>query len=120
LSYNFATLLAAREKIYMSTPPRLITFTDDQLQRKFKHAHVLGIAGNYNQSNAQAFADALHRHVTDNANTQIIGTYRNQPVIHYYNTQTRINVMTSPSGVFISLWQLSTSQDQNLRTRGSL
>jgi len=76
---------ARSEKSIISTPPRILTFTDEQLQKKFKHASDFGISGSYNLENAQRFADILKAHVQNPTVLQIVGTYRRDPVIHYFD-----------------------------------
>ena len=104
----------------MSSPPRFVTFTDRQLQKKFKHAVDLGIAGSYSNESAKAFAEALIAHVSDAAVQQIAGTFRRRPVIHYFQDATGIDVMTETDGTLISVWKLNDAQRQNLVERGSL
>jgi len=61
--------------------------------KKFKHAFVFGIIGHCNPSNLIAFKQTLLNHIAD-ANTMVIkGTYRGQPVKHFFNPTTKLNVM---------------------------
>jgi len=90
------------------------------LQEKFKHAKAFGITGNYNKERAGKFIDTVRAHVENPDVQQIIGTYRRQPVIHYYHPETHVNVMTSLDGEFYSGWELSKPQQDNLEQRGSL
>jgi len=90
------------------------------LQEKFKHADVVGVEGNFNKENAQKFIDALRLHVENPDVLQIIGTYRGDAVIHYYDLTTNINVMTDLDGAFKSVWELNSDQQENLKQRGSL
>ncbi|QIQ75474.1 hypothetical protein GL213_02345 [Halogeometricum borinquense] len=50
----------------------------------------------------------------------IEGTYHKQPAIHYYNPQTKNNVMIYPDGEFWSAWKLSGEQEKHLLTTGDL
>lgn len=104
----------------MSSPPRIVRFTEVQLQKKFKHAQVLGVKGSYNKENAQKFMDAIRVYIEDGSVEQIIGTYRSDPVIHYYHKERKINAITKRDGMFVSVWYLDDDQIPNLESRGSL
>jgi hypothetical protein len=98
----------------------MLQISDKQLQRKFKHAIDFGIVGNYNQENVARYHQALLAHVND-SNTQFVeGTYHKNHVLHYFNPITRINVIFDMDGNFVSGWQLSPDQFQNLINRGAL
>jgi|GEM_PF-5808475 len=45
---------------------------------------------------------------------------RGNPVIHYLNPKTGLNVISSPSGEFISGWKLNPTQIKNVREHGGL
>ncbi len=90
------------------------------MQRKFKHAWVLGIEGSYNKTTDQQFRDAIRAYIEDPAVEQIVGTYRGDPVIHYYHAERKINLMTKRDGLFMSVWVLNDDQIANLKARGSL
>jgi hypothetical protein len=97
-----------------------VNFDPSQLQAKFKHAPDFGIPGNYNKANAQAFKDALIAHI-DAPDTQIIvGTYRGNPVTHYFNPTTGNNVIVDTAGDFVSGWHLSPIQANYVLTTGNL
>ena len=98
----------------------IINITSHQLQKKFKHAIDLGVKGNYNKANVLKYKDALEKHVNNSFTKTINGTYRGKPVSHYYNTSTKINLMTSKNGDFISVWKVTSDQAMNLLKRGSL
>lgn len=104
----------------MSSPPRIVRFSERQLQKKFKHAADLGINDSYSKEAAKAFANALHDHLADPEVQQIVGTFRRQPVIHYFKETTLIDVLTEPDGTLISVWKLNDRQHENLVERGSL
>nr|WP_239524535.1 colicin D domain-containing protein [Halogeometricum borinquense] len=103
-----------------SYPDSGIDFPDPQLNAKFKHANDFGIDGNWNKENKQRFEQALREHITDKATKVIEGTYHKQPAIHYYNPQTKNNVMIYPDGEFWSAWKLSGEQEKHLLTTGDL
>ena len=99
--------------------PRLKT-TPKQVQKKFKHAGDFGVSGNWNKSNAAAFEKALHRHVTGRGVKTVRGTYNGQPVIHAVDPSTRLNVIRSRDGAFVSGWKLSDKQLTNVLRSGKL
>ena len=104
-----------------SIAARTINLNPRQIQKKYNdHAFQFGIHGNYNSGNAQKFASAIAKHVKSQSTREIAGTFRKQPVIHYINPTTGLNVMTDRSGNYISGWQLSPSQVENVVKRGSL
>jgi Colicin D len=88
-------------------------------QSKFGHAADFGVTGNYNQSTAQEFVNAMSNHI-DNA-TPISGTYRGTiDVTHYFDSTTNLNVMFDTNGNFISGWRLSADQAANLLRSGNV
>ncbi|HEX8576646.1 MAG TPA: colicin D domain-containing protein [Flavobacterium sp.] len=92
----------------------------NQLQAKFKHASDFGVEGNYNKANLAKFDSAIDQHM-NSADIRIInGTYRGQSVIHYLNPNNGLNVITTPSGQFLSGWKLNPLQLENVLNRGSL
>lgn len=91
-----------------------------QLQSKFKHAADFGVQGNYNGANAVKFRSAINQHI-NSADVKVIqGTYRGQPVTHYVDPQTGLNVMSNSAGEFLSGWKLSPQQLQHVLTTGKL
>lgn len=99
---------------------KVITFTEKQLQKKFKHAADFGIQGNYNKKNAQLFKNAIAQHI-NNANVKTIsGTYRGNPVNFFVDPSTGLNVLTTDTGKFISGWKLSSEQLNDVLTKGFL
>jgi Colicin D len=97
-----------------------VTFNPVQLQKKFKHASDFGVNGNYNTANRQLYLDALETHLDDPSTVAIQGTYRGDPVTHYFNPNTDLNVIVDPAGNFVSAWKLGPAQVQNLLTTGAL
>ncbi|MFV0490081.1 MAG: colicin D domain-containing protein, partial [Vibrio fluvialis] len=97
-----------------------VSIDERQLQKKYKHASDFGINGPYNKSNADAYAQAVQGHVSAPSTQQIIGTYRGDPVIHYLDPKSGLNVITDTSGNFLSGWKLNPGQLQNVIGRGSL
>jgi hypothetical protein len=101
-------------------PSPILQFSQKQLQKKFKHAKDFGVQGNYNANTAQQFQQAVQTHVNSAGNQVIYGTYRGKQVIHHYNPQTGLNVITDRAGNFIGGWKLNPAQAQNVTTRSSL
>jgi len=57
----------------------------------------------------------------NNSSTVVIqGTYRNQPATHFYNPETRLNVIINEAGEFLSGWKLSPAQSHHVSTTGNL
>ncbi len=94
--------------------------TSRQLQAKFKHAGDFGVVGNYSKANVGKFSSAINQHINSAGVQTIQGTYRGQSVIHYVNPNTGLNVISSPSGQFISGWKLNPVQLQNVLKHGGL
>lgn len=94
--------------------------TSRQLQAKFKHADDFGLIGQYSKGNVAEFSSLINQHINSTGVQAINGTYRGQPVIHYLNPNTGLNVISTSSGQFISGWKLSSIQLQNVLQHGSL
>jgi hypothetical protein len=58
--------------------------------------------------------------VTDSGTVRVTGTYRGNPAILNYNPTTAQVVVQATDGTFISGWQMSPAQLQNVITRASL
>ena len=99
---------------------RIVNTSLKQLQKKFKHAADFGIKGNFSKANAIKFNSAINKHINNPAVKTIQGTYRGNPVIHYVNPNTGLNVITGANGTFISGWKLNSAQLQNVLKRGKL
>jgi len=100
--------------------PRTIMFNPRQLQRKFKHAVDFGVMGKYSRQQATMFERAIRVHVENETTQMIPGTYRGEPVTHFVNLQTGLNVMRDMQGVFVSGWRLTSVQLANVLVRRSL
>ena len=93
--------------------------TKIQLQKKFKHAPDFGLIGNYSNTQAKAFEEAVINHFL-NKNTQLIrGTYKGYSVNHYYNKITKVNVICKDKK-FLSCWKLSGMQQFYIITSGNI
>ena len=100
--------------------PQNVSFHPKQIQKKFKHATVFGIYGQYNKINARKFQKALKDHISDPGTKRIVGSYRGTKVIHYANKQTGLNVITTRVGGFISGYKLNQIQMDNVINSGRL
>jgi hypothetical protein len=97
-----------------------IKITDKQLQKKFKHAVDFGITGNPNRENLDKFKDAILNHCGSPNVKVISGTYRGDPVTHYCNENTGVNVISNGDGDFVSGWKLSPRQLEHVLDHGGL
>lgn len=106
--------------------PRLqapeITFRMSQLRKKFDHAELFGIGGNFNKANAERFSAAIRDFIDAGDTAVMSGTMRGQPdkVVIYYNTRTHVFVATKLDGDFISGWELTDLAYEKLLTRGHI
>ena len=94
-------------------------FEKKQLQKKFKHAKNFGILGNYNPAKRDLFQRKLIEHMI--STHARLDTYRGNEVYHYFNPDTKLNVMINPkTNKFISGWLLEGEQLENMIRGGSL
>jgi hypothetical protein len=91
-----------------------------QLEAKFKHALDFGVTEPRGAAGFDAYAKAVESFVNDSSTVRTVGTYRGDPAILNYNPESRLVVVQSPSGEFISGWQMSEQQLLNVIERGSL
>ena len=98
------------------------SFSDRQLQKKFKHAPDFGVRGDFNRAAARAFREAMETFIDREATMVKTGTMRGQSgeVTFFLDPATRRCVATDDAGNFISGWKLSPKQLQELRERGHL
>lgn len=92
------------------------------LNRKYdRHAKDFGLTGNRNNQNLTKFKQAIQRHI-DHPQTRVIyGTYRKkEPVIHFYNHKTGINMFMTKKGEFRSAWKLDERQLKHLKKHGNV
>ena len=99
---------------------RILSTTQRQLQKKFKHAPDFGVNGNFNKANATQFNSSINQHINSSGVNAIQGTYRGQNVIHHVNPQTGLNVIENSSGAFQSGWKLSPQQLDHVLSSGKL
>ncbi|HLO50375.1 MAG TPA: colicin D domain-containing protein [Kamptonema sp.] len=98
----------------------IIPISELQIQKKFKHAGDFGILGNYNLQTAATFAAAIQAHVQKPGVQEIAGTYRSQPVKHYFDPLTNLNVIVDARDNFVSGWKLNSAQVVELTTTGDI
>ena len=104
----------------MDNEKRSIHFRTAQLQHTFRHAADFGVHGGQNKLTHQAFGLALYTHIVSPATIEIKGYYRNQPVTHYVNRSTGLDVMLLPNGDYLSGWRLSPMQLHHVLSTGKL
>jgi len=90
------------------------------LEAKFKHAGDFGVTEGRGAAGFDAYGKAIDSFVGDSSTTRILGTYRGDPAILNYNANTAQVVVQGTDGTFISGWQMSPAQLQNVIERGSL
>jgi hypothetical protein len=91
-----------------------------QLRAKFKHAADFGVEGGYNPSSASRYEAALRTHVNAPGTRALSGSYRAQPVTHYLDPVTGLNVIVDTRGEYVSGWRLSRDQLRHVLATGSL
>ena len=100
---------------------RVLLRTPRSLQKFFtKHGADFGLRGNWNPARAADASRAIHQHINSPAVRAIEGTYRGNPVTHYLDPSTGLNVIADPSGRFVSGWRLGAEQLENVLTSGRL
>lgn len=113
--------LSALSKVPKLSQSEFVNFEAKQLQKKFKHAVDFNISGSSNAEGLKLFERALKDHIDDPSTLKIAGKYRwKQDVWHFYNTETKIDVMTKMDGNFISGWKLSETQMSDLIGEGNV
>ena len=89
-----------------------IEFSSRNLQHEFaNHASDFGVSGRWNNSNRNAFQQAITNHI-NGSNTQAFqGTYRNNITgTHYYDPNTNLWAFIDDDGNYVAGWKLSTEQ----------
>jgi hypothetical protein len=99
---------------------RAMSFTSKSLQHAFKHATDFGIRGNWSTAAGQAFQQAIQNHVRNAGTLVIRGTFRGNPVTHFFNPSTGLNVIRNAQGAFLTGWRLSAKQIEYLLRTGAL
>lgn len=109
----------AADESYGSNFPDLST-SKPQIEAKFKHAPDFGVTEPRGAAGFSSFDKAVNSFVRDPATTRVSGTYRGDPAILNYNPSSRLVVVQSPSGEFISGWRMSAQQLHYVQTVRSL
>lgn len=91
-----------------------------QLEAKFKHAADFGVTEPRGAAGFEAYGKAVDTFVSDPETVRVAGTYRGDAAILNYNPSTAHVVVQAPDGSFVSGWQMSPAQLQNVIARGSL
>jgi hypothetical protein len=99
---------------------RAMSFSTQSLQHAFKHAADFGMGGNWSKAAGAAFQQAIQSHIRAAGTLVIRGTYRGNPVTHFFNPKTGLNVIRDAQGAFQSGWRLSAKQIEYLLRTGSL
>ena len=98
-----------------------VTFGNEQLRKKFKHAPAFGVDIGPSPEGLRAFEAAMRLHLSSSDAVVRRGTFRGmrRVVLFVGQTSGRL-VMTSETGEFISAWQLGNAQLHNVLARSSL
>lgn len=97
------------------------SFSDKQLQKKFKHAEIFGIEGNFNKKKLEVFKNEITQHLRDPKTKMIKGIFRNNEVFHHFNSETKINMMFyRNSKEFLSCWKLNEKQIEHITKDGKI
>ena len=107
-------------KAWRAIRGRNINISPTALQKKFKHAKDFGVDGNYSSAHAVKFQQKILNHVSDATTKVIEGTYRGDPVRHYLDPRTGLNVVKDVEGNFVTGWKLSPAQLNHVLTTGAL
>ncbi|MFE4203840.1 colicin D domain-containing protein [Aneurinibacillus aneurinilyticus] len=89
--------------------PSTISYSNTQLQKKFKHASDFGVQGNYNTNNATKFKNVLNSHIKSADNiyqSKISGTGD----VFVYIKDKNLAVFVDKNGNFVSGWRLNQQQ----------
>ena len=97
-----------------------LTAARSALEAKFKHAAAFGVTEARGAAGFDAYRKAVSAFVNDSSTVRVLGTYRGNSAILNYNSESSLVVVQSPSGGFVSGWQMSQEQLQNVIERGSL
>ena len=100
--------------------PTEYRISEVQLRRKFKHAQDFGILEHCNEQSLAEFKSAIETILQDSNVKVIVGTFRRQSVIYYFEPNTRLTVMLSDTRDFVSGWKLSPMQKEWLLETGNL
>jgi hypothetical protein len=107
--------------VWESPPTRVLHFTERNLQKGFtKHGADFGLRGNWNSSRAEEFRNVVNQHINSPGVRVIAGTYRGDPVVHYVDPRTGLNVVADRVGNYVSGWRLGAEQLESVLATGRL
>jgi Colicin D len=110
---------AAEEGAAASDLPEL-SAARSQLEAKFYHAPDFGVTEPRGAAGFEGYGKAVNSFVNDTSTIRTVGTYRGNRAILNYNPESQLVVVQSPSGEFVSGWQMSEQQLLNVMERGSI
>ena len=112
--------LAQHDTVVTPSEGEIFIIRNKQIQKKWKHRNVFDMGDcTFNLKNAELFKEKIIEHVNSENTKMISGTYRSDDVIHYFNSETNINVIVK-NDQFLSCWRLGAEQAGNVVERGSL
>jgi hypothetical protein len=86
-----------------------------QIEKKFKHAGAFGVTASRGREGFVAFKATLDEFVRRPSTTRIIGIYHGGRGILNYNIESRLVVVQSMSGEFVTAWRMTTTQLKYVR-----
>jgi len=84
------------------------------------HAFDFGVTEPRGAAGFESYGKAVNSFVNDSSTIRTAGTYRGNPAILNYDPESRLVVVQTPSGEFVSGWQMSEQQLLNIIERKSL
>jgi hypothetical protein len=84
-------------------PPLIID--GSQIEKKFKHAAVLGVTVKRGRAGFTEFEIAVRGFLHDRRTARLIVDYRGAPMIASYQVRTRVVVLQRLDGTFVSAWE---------------
>lgn len=84
-------------------------FTVNKLQHEYKHAGDFGITGNWNNSKAVEYQQAIESHISS-ATDIFISKYKGDDVYVYFNSRTQIGAYVDYRGSYVGGWKFSQNQ----------
>jgi hypothetical protein len=97
-----------------------ISFTNSQLQKKFKHAVDFGVTGTPNKTTVAAYQAAVEAHVANPAVVEFMGNYHKNPALIFLDPATNQMVLATPAREFISGWHNSPAKQTYARYLGQI
>jgi RHS repeat-associated protein len=100
---------------------RVLGFTGRNLQKGFtKHGADFGLTGSWGPGRAADFSRSINQFINNPEVRTITGTYRGNPVTHYVDPTSGLNVIADEAGNYISGWSLGAEQLESVLTSGRL